>query len=319
MAPEPHPNNTIEMDTITRQQSISDQSGEGALQTATTLREDFTKDEIPVNLQDDCLVRYFRCRYAERDKFLRELHEETDRKRVRRELDRIEQLRNVFEKTKENQRLVDKYRQLRAEWKNHALKNSHAQLLETGERVQEMKKLKDEDRMRRENLERDILLEVKKWEETEAPLRRATRSKPRPDPVAPEQLDRISRLVTKIKKKYRPARDLNADSNVDGGVDEDDSHEESETDSVDRGEPSAKERSRRTDSYGISVSQITLTKSKTSKTEDSSSFTVDHIIRHKLSDVLYKTQDNPLRRDTTKTDEIRYFHFPSNNMHWIEV
>jgi hypothetical protein len=320
MAANSHPSDTIEMVTVTPKQSTSDQSDEGATQTATTIREDFTKDEIPVYLQDDCLVKFFRCRYAERDRFLHQLNEETDGKRVKRELDRIEKLRSVFFETKENQRLVNKYKKLRAEWKNHARDNSHAQSRDIRKRVRDMGKLRDEDRMRRENLERDILQEVKKWERTQLPPPRPQRRKPPPHPVAPEHPDRFHRLLAQMNaqmKKRGPNFYSHADSNV-NVHDDDDSNEESEIDSAELG-PNAEERSRRTDSYGISVSQITLTKNKASVDEDSSSFTDYHIIRHKLSDVLYETKNNPLRRNTANTDEIRYFHFPSNNMHWIEV
>lgn len=37
-----------------------------------------------------------------------------------------------------------------------------------------------------------------------------------------------------------------------------------------------------------------------------------------MKDILTKSQDNPLTQACPE-DAIRYFHFPSNNMHWIEV
>jgi hypothetical protein len=304
MSQESHHNSDIEMTTVSAQNSSSSEILDSLTPTITTPRGDFTPDEIPEHLQDDCLVKYFRCRYTERKQLLSSLEDESDKKRVQREIERIKNLRVSFFASKENRRVVREYLRLRANWKNDAQKESQDRLSNIGQRVEGMTKIKPGDRIQRENMERDILEQVKHWKWTAPPPPKKKKSKPQ-QPEASQQPDIMHRLFAKFRK---PMPDPNVDDNT----------EESDTDSDETEQTESQQRALPADSYGISVNQITL---KKSSKDDSSSFTGYDIVRHPLNEVLYGTENNPLRRivDKAEPNEIRYFHFPSNNMYWIEV
>jgi len=73
-------------------------------------------------------------------------------------------------------------------------------------------------------------------------------------------------------------------------------------------------RPRPTDSYGYMVTEIVLRKDVISST----SFMSYDTRKHPLNNCLFETEHNPLTKKC-EPDTIRYFHFPANNMHWIEV
>ncbi|KAB8296990.1 hypothetical protein EYC80_002392 [Monilinia laxa] len=76
--------------------------------------------------------------------------------------------------------------------------------------------------------------------------------------------------------------------------------------------------------YGFSVSKITLSRRKDhlSPPEKTSSFDSYKIKKYSLTEVLEPDPgDDPWKLDTTENEPvetIRYFHFPANNMQWIE-
>jgi hypothetical protein len=74
------------------------------------------------------------------------------------------------------------------------------------------------------------------------------------------------------------------------------------------------------DGYGINVAQFTLTKQINSP--PSLSFENLHVAGYPLQDILYRKKINPIRQNRQKDVEaqpLRYFHFLSNSMHWVEV
>ena len=69
------------------------------------------------------------------------------------------------------------------------------------------------------------------------------------------------------------------------------------------------------DSYGISVHKITLRRSDESCPSSYLSYDTD---RYPLAEILLANDSNPLTK-ACEPNTIRHFHFPANNMHWIEV
>lgn len=262
--------------------------------------EDLTPDEIPDQLQDDVLVQYLRCRYSQRKDLL---GSNPDAKvRVKSEKKRIKKLRKTYEETEENEPVVHDFKRLRAAWKVHAKDKSGDELKNVSKRVSEMRSLKKkpEERKRRIQLERKILSQVQRWDteqyDPSTPIQ-ANHAPSDSELGSPGCFSGLSRVFGKDTKK---GKDKNKKKPFD-----DDSEEQPKPN-----------RPRPPDSYGITVSKITL-----KKTPLSSSYMSYEIERYPLNDVLYNKKDNPLKRmaDTEDPNTIRYFHFPSNNMHWIEV
>ncbi|CAG8983894.1 hypothetical protein HYALB_00005533 [Hymenoscyphus albidus] len=186
----------------------------------------------------------------------------------------------------ENKPVVDEFKRLRAAWKIHAQANSSQALENLSARVQGMKKIKPQQSelyKRRVLWEHNIL--QKEAEKT-------------PEIGSMGCFSGLSQLLgLKTKKKDHGQAKKNEEATLDDS-------------------PCKKpERPKPHDSYGISVSKITLEKSSTS-----SSYMNSGIERYDLHKVLYDKENNPLRRmaSTDNPNTIRYFHFPSNNMHWIE-
>jgi hypothetical protein len=70
--------------------------------------------------------------------------------------------------------------------------------------------------------------------------------------------------------------------------------------------------------YGFVVYKITLKRNDKPQGSRTSSFNKYSLDTHPVHDILYKKEDNPLA-EKCKKDTIRYFHFPANNMLWVEV
>jgi hypothetical protein len=70
--------------------------------------------------------------------------------------------------------------------------------------------------------------------------------------------------------------------------------------------------------YGFVVQKITLKRNQELQESGITSFGEYSLNTHHVHDVLYDKDNNPL---TEKCEEntIRYFHFPANNMLWVEV
>lgn len=259
--------------------------------------QDFTPDEIPDQLQDDVLVQYLRCRYDDQNGLLLG-RKSGEKERVEREIARIAELRATYESTKENKPVVDDFKRLRAAWKIHAQANSNDAPIDVWKRVKEMKKIPHEDRERRFQLECQILSKVKEW--NEQPYT--------PEPPTPIQGDNTT--------SSDPNTGCFSFLGIGSGKKDDGQKKKPEKKQSNGASAEKRERPRPPDSYGISVSKITLKKNPTS-----SSYMSYDIERYPLNKVLYSKEDNPLKRmaSTDDPNTIRYFHFPSNNMHWIEV
>jgi hypothetical protein len=281
--------------------------------------QDFKQDKIPTQLQDDALVKFFRYRYSERDE-LRKHMSSKEKERLLREEKRIKDLREIFFETPENHDLVNKYERLRAAWKNDAISKSQKEDYKTiHEKVSRMKKIQAARRPGRIQLELNILDEVKKWERPLPLSPRPRTGRVHQDGEPPVDEPVIKKPKRQFYSRFRHNKSLNT---VDHPAKSNSAQSECVESDDDEKKPS---RNRSTDSYGISVSRITLEK----KTRNSSSYTGYKIDRFPLNDVLYEDPDekkeirdrNPLRRldPASNPGTIRYFHFPSNNMHWIEV
>ena len=70
--------------------------------------------------------------------------------------------------------------------------------------------------------------------------------------------------------------------------------------------------------YGFVVYKITLKRNQNPQGSRTSSFNEYSLDTHPVHDILYNKGDNPLTKKCEK-DAIRYFHFPANNMLWVEV
>lgn len=70
--------------------------------------------------------------------------------------------------------------------------------------------------------------------------------------------------------------------------------------------------------YGFMVQKIILKRIQEFPGSGISSFGKYHLDTHQVHDVLYKKENNPLT-EKCEEDTIRYFHFPANNMLWVEV
>ncbi|KAF7897210.1 hypothetical protein EAF00_005438 [Botryotinia globosa] len=69
--------------------------------------------------------------------------------------------------------------------------------------------------------------------------------------------------------------------------------------------------------YGFNVSKITLEKGKLNVADKTASFDQYQIKKYSVSEVLdFNDGQDPWARENTES--IRYFHFPANNMKWIE-
>ena len=264
--------------------------------------QDFTADQIPEQLQDDALVKYFRYRYDERAKLLASITEK-EKERVERELKRIDDLRQTFFNTQDNFENVNGFERLRVVWKNHAIDESRKNI-NIRERVARMKKIKSSHRPKREQLERNILEKVRKWEKLPPPPIRTIPEEEHAEddtPTSKPARGFFSNMFQRHKEKpSTKAKIPDINTEADGPVQED-----------------IKQRARPADSYGISVSKITLKKCG----GDSSSYMSYKIDRYPLNKVLFEEEGNPLRKvnSASDLDTISYFHIPANNMNWIEV
>jgi hypothetical protein len=70
---------------------------------------------------------------------------------------------------------------------------------------------------------------------------------------------------------------------------------------------------------GFQVNKISLSKIVPSE-ESGASYYGDYCLdTYPLNDVLYNEQRSPLKQEYHDQNSIRYFHFPANNMLWVEV
>jgi hypothetical protein len=67
------------------------------------------------------------------------------------------------------------------------------------------------------------------------------------------------------------------------------------------------------DGYGINVAEYKLRK-------EDFMFSYGHfsVAGYPLQDILHNKEDNPIRQNG-EPHTLRYYHFPANSMHWVEV
>ncbi|KAK0103966.1 hypothetical protein ONS96_005071 [Cadophora gregata f. sp. sojae] len=264
--------------------------------------EDFEADEIPEQLQDECLINYFRCRYKERPA-LETQYEENSQKRIRREIDRIDKLREGFDDTERNKPEVELFLYRQTMWRKHAIAKCDENLKNVETRVVkwiylnrfETKAASD----RRIELEKKILRKVSTWHDpVEPPLPKILLdAKKAEEDAASHTKDPLAHLIEKVSNKLRSKKE-----------------EAKLPPSPHREATDTREFKLPADDYGISVHEIILQRSDKSCP---SSYMDYKSNRHSLSKILLANDQNPLN-EPCKPNTIRYFHFPANNMHWIE-
>ncbi|KAH8594211.1 hypothetical protein B0O99DRAFT_687855 [Bisporella sp. PMI_857] len=259
---------------------------------------DFVKDEIPEKLQDDYLVVYMRARFSEQDKIKAAIakHGNKEEKiRFEKELERIERLREAFSANPENVPVIELFEYRRALWRQHAIGKREDSEKDIKDRVGKMilKKLAPVREHAREQWERRVLADVAKWEDPIIP--------DMPDSLEEEGISETKAPKSSFWARFRKEQNQKSE---DSGVPKRDKAPAEEKEN----------RERPPDSYGITVSKITLRKSGVCK----SSYMSPETKVYSLNDVLFKEgEENPLTQKC-EDDAIRYFHIPANNMHWVE-
>jgi hypothetical protein len=190
-------------------------------------------------------------------------------------------------------------------WKRHAIDTREDNFNQIEARVAKLfasKKFKTRaDSDRRIDLEKKILTAVSGWTrpaDLELPkiLKDAKKAE---EEAAALARDPLTYLVEKVAKRFKPKKEKPKRPSL----------EPRET--ID----TSRVFERPEDSYGISVHKITLKRSDISCPSSYMSYSTD---RYPLSKILLASDTNPLT-EKCKPNTIRYFHFPANNMHWIEV
>lgn len=270
---------------------------------------DFAIDEIPIFLRDDCMVKYFRCRFLDRDECIKEFDDDKQN-RIIKELDRIRELRKTFNGAERTRPSIEMFKYRQACWRNNARKTSQQdleKLLETKIAMQSQEhqpktesKIADFNaKIVRVDLEIVILQAARSSEWIKEPP--SAKPKELEDAEAVEEEAKLSFLDEFLNIFKKPQVDM---ARLPPKL-----------------PPKSKPGSEREftiprDSYGISVTQVKLKKDPA--VGDLSSFTYDTTTRSELKDILEGANGNPLKR-IEGTDVIRYFHIPANNMHWVEV
>jgi hypothetical protein len=261
--------------------------------------EDFVPDDIPEMLKDDSLVAYSRCRFADREGFMKNLKDEHGEVRLTAEIERIKTLRNEYEMRKDDYVEVLEYR--RKLWRQHAKNKSAENLKSLSERLDQMKKLPtdpDSYRRLREKHEKRILEEVGKWEVHDPEMPPCLK-----DSTTVIGAESKRRLSVSSSRKNGITGPLSNSSRSQGPAIVATNESDSENDNY--------------ASYGMHVRRITM---KNSSAVMSPSYKIESLDSYPLEDILGKSakDDSPL---TTECDPniIRYFHFPANNMRWVEV
>lgn len=297
----------VMLSSITTSTTMASSNPEINIVSADYLVEDFVADQIPEQLKDDCLVGYFRCRYKNRDA-LKSTYDELQQGRIDREITRISNLRRGFEETERNKPDIELFKYRQALWRMHAISNREANLKDVKERVEEMvkskkSKLKEEDRSRRVDFEKEILVAVNKWRQPRSLL--LTKPKTIQDAEESEEKaverakDPLKYLIVKVAKKWKGEEKKHKRPTLE-------TRETIDTSRICE-HPE--------DSYGISVHKMTLRRSDPTCPSSYMKYDTE---RYPLSEILVANEMNPLTVDC-EPNTIRYFHFPANNMHWIEV
>ncbi|KAM0159945.1 hypothetical protein ACHAQE_004797 [Botrytis cinerea] len=261
--------------------------------------KDFFDDSTPQKLIDDedFVSLYLRCRYDRRGNIeagrlhdfvaglpggLREKFSEDYEDKIKRELDRIAELRALFVGKPRNRPEIVKLNTLKAAWKRNAINSCHANLNSNKAGMNKLIKERVELQEEFENFKNEPAKATQIGKDLETKDAEIQTAKIRAD-----NKDKILKEVVKW--------DLPGDLVDEEGKDVRDG-----------------------DGYGFTVSKITLEKDKSGNADDTASFDKYQMKRHSVSEVLKpKDGDDPWARENTES--IRYFHFPANNMEWIEM
>jgi hypothetical protein len=266
-----------------------------AAPSADYVEADFVPDDIPEMLKDDSLIAYSRFRFAGREAFLENLKGKHGEVRLTAEIKRIETLRKEYDKRKDDHVEVLGYR--RKLWRKHAKNESAKNLESLPVRLLKMKKLQNVQL--REKHEKRILEAVGKWEVYDPEMPPCLE-----DPTTVTETESKSRLSVFRRRKNDKTGQLSNKSLSQGPSVILPNESDSENDNY--------------ASYGMHVRRITM---KNSSTVMSPSYKIDSLDSYPLEDILGKSpkDDNPLTAEECDPDIIRYFHFPANNMRWVEV
>lgn len=271
-----------------------------------TMKKDFFDDSIPDKLvtDKDFISLYLRCRYDRRDKFepgqsdgsrtekpdkfkaglpesLRlDLPDDYEDK-IKLELSRIAELRAIFFGKERNSADITKLKELKVAWKQAAIDSFRAN---SNANESWMRHLGEEE----ENLKQES--EAIKNQSTSAKQRKQRR---------PEEIEKSIKMnienIRRAKNKDRVLQAVETWVRPGDGVDEE--HKKDVSD--DSG-------------YGFVVSKILLKKGEGSSFDqyEREGYSVEELLENNAKKDPWKAED---------TEHIRYFHFPANNMKWIEV
>jgi hypothetical protein len=290
------------------------------------VRGDFVPTFIIDRLKDDPLIKYFRKRFDERERYLlselknavgdddKKAKMKIEARRIEEELQRIEISRERFMSASENKELKKNYDDSRLAWRRYAIEKSKIDLRDMGSRMKEMyPKPKDSSRKEnREKWERRIIREIQeKWKQRIE------------DKEAEEKL-----TLQKNEVATRNAPASNATTEASGISENGVINEKnvvievaktSENGDINEMEAQTVEKPKRQpppprpeDSYGLTMTKITLERSAENR-----SYMKPVIKKYPLNECLFN--DKNILREQHGNETIRYFHIPVNNMHWIEV
>ncbi|KAL2070267.1 hypothetical protein VTL71DRAFT_13293 [Oculimacula yallundae] len=267
--------------------------------------EDFVPDEISKHSGDDCLIKYFRCRYADRASLMKS-YSDGEQMKINRELSHIKNLREEFERQERHKPNIEMFLYRQALWRKSAIEECEGNREGLERKVQRWGwsrtlSKSNGDLQRRIFLENNILSAVETWVkpvEQRSPnvLRGAEKAA---EEIKGQSQDSLTWLLQKFTRRFRKAQEQACHPPL---------PPTNETIDTSRDFILPK------DSYQTSVPRITLRKSDAASPLSYLSY---DIAEYALSEILAEGLDNPLTAKC-EPNTIRYFHFPSNNMQWIE-
>ncbi|KAH7308289.1 hypothetical protein BKA65DRAFT_442771 [Rhexocercosporidium sp. MPI-PUGE-AT-0058] len=253
------------------------------------LNFDFVLDNIPERFKDDSVSTYLLCRYSRRETLLATFDED-QRRRVDREMSRIEKLRDEFQSRERNRSTMEVFRYRQALWRVHAIERCQENQQNIKKRSRYWKDAGYPEEIDRMAIERRILDDVRRWHLPDVPRRPKVLGQEAEDNDYSE--NRSSNFFRNIFGRNKPQERMYSEPW--------------------RRAPDIIPEQVSAANWGISVYKITLTKSS-----DTSSFTTYKTNRYPLGEVLDASHTNPLAIPA-EANTIRYFHFPANCMFWIE-
>jgi hypothetical protein len=249
--------------------------------------EDFYEQKTPERLQDDPLVSYFRCRYRKRTALLAGFEERFKEKkykfeRIKQELGRIDQLRSGFHSSHKFH--MDRLRSSREGWMQQAKNQCQHKAADVAKEIACLEAKKDDisqDLLARKRYELKVLRRV-------------------PDMDKEDSSEADSRhQSTGSSSSFKWRESTPAPTTTNPGI------KSTETAS-----------SLMDPDHGFMVNLITL-KRKTPE----SSYDRFEMEKSPVNEALDGTRDMQLKQRCKHCEPhtLRYFHFPANNMSWIEV